>query len=78
MYGPGCRLPVGEAWLAHKIPTLRLVAADAISLLPSFNDGIAVNRMFAIERLLQVEEYSPLAPSVTRAAQIEQMRGNVN
>lgn len=58
--------PVGEAWLQHRIPQVRLVAADAYSRSPlgtaplpqvigTLNDDYAVNRtfgLFAVERIL--------------------------
>ena len=66
IYGEALGRPVGEAWLSHEIPTVRLVAADAISrspegeaaiveLLGMLNDDYAVNRMFglfAVERVV--------------------------
>ncbi|MDC3378782.1 ammonia-forming cytochrome c nitrite reductase subunit c552 [Planctomycetota bacterium] len=58
--------PAGEVWLAHSTPTVRLVAADALSrspqasqalprLIKTLNDPYAVNRvfgLFAVERAL--------------------------
>ena len=58
--------PVGRAWLKHRVPIVRLVAAHAYArsplgksalpeLLKTLNDSRAVNRMFglfAVERVL--------------------------
>jgi len=66
VYGLELGRPVGQVWLTHKIPTVRLVGADAISrspegnaamfeLLGALEDEYAVNRMFglfAVERVI--------------------------
>ena len=66
-YGKRFDVPVGEVWLKHEAPIVRLVAADAYARTPVagidasqmisiLQDDWAVNRMFglfAIERLLE-------------------------
>jgi predicted CXXCH cytochrome family protein len=65
-YGANLEVPVGQAWLNHSQPLVRLVASDAFArtsrgldeapeLLELLNDRYAVNRvfgLFAVERLL--------------------------
>ncbi len=66
IYGRNRERPMSEAWLDHKSPVVRLVAAEAMSrspeaekrlpqLLPILKESSTVNRMFglfAVERLL--------------------------
>jgi hypothetical protein len=90
VYGPDLSKSVGEAWLGHSAPVVRLIGADAHSrstlvkeplakILANLSDRFAVNRMFAmfaIERLLgrRLDEEREYSPMADPAVREQQIK----
>lgn len=92
-YGEDLQTPVGEAWLKHTLPIMRLIVSDAYArhpngrnavpeLLAMLKDSYAVNRMFglfAIERILgeTLDEYNPMDSAEARNLLVEKLRKRI-